>query len=553
SLLYSTPKNRSFRPDTNYTVAENGTNVVITIFKNISVAASLNYGESNVTAFAGSDFTAVSGTLDFASGETNRTITIPIINNNRFEGNRNFTFYIANPTVGSVIQPGTATVTILEDEDATARLRMLDKRPIGSRSPPGRGRLTANIQGADGLGQWRIVGDAEWHSSRAFVEGVPAGSYEIEFSSVIGYGQPVRRTIQVRENLTNNLTAAYARARSNRGYGSLRVQIQPSDLASTNVHSSLRAQWRLVGESDSSWRNSDYILIGLFEGSYEVEFKELVNYERPPTVRMNVTANQTTTGTFHYTLRDNVSNPNVALPTAQPYLAMADGVDNNYAYNGQIHSQVGYGSGSLVKRRVVLTAGHVLYDDAQDRDAEDVKWFFQRHVGTDNSRPLKPRGWFMLDGYVPQRRTEHTPGISSPASYNLDAGVLYFLADAGRGGEGGYLASDAESNEWLISSRSKALLGYPVEVVPSADRGRFHASPPFRYQFQLLSGRVYVTIDVIGYPGNSGGGLCVKHDNGLFYPAAIYLGGSGGQSVFRAIDSRTPDIGWFGMSAFFTV
>src|SRR5205823_12471384 len=53
--------------------------------------------------------------------------------------------------------------------------------------------------------------------------------------------------------------------------------------------------------------------------------------------------------------------------------------------------------------------------------------------------------------------------------------------------------------------------------------------------------RVYTTSDITSARGNSGRPICVLYDNGNYYPAAIYLGGSA-QTSARAIDGRVVDL-----------
>jgi hypothetical protein len=122
------------------------------------------------------------------------------------------------------------------------------------------------------------------------------------------------------------------------------------------------------------------------------------------------------------------------------------------------------------------------------------------------------------------------------ASQNLDVAALYFLESAGRGGYGGYLVSRSPGEEWLQRAPLATLVGYPVESVATTNRGRMHATPIRQVTFVQDSNQVYRTIDIKSYPGNSGGPLCVQYTNNYFYPAAVYLGGSG-QTVVRAIDA----------------
>ena len=66
-------------------------------------------------AHAGTNYTATSGTLTFAPGDTTKTINVPIVANTSTQPNRDFTITLSNPTGGSAIAVGTATVTILND------------------------------------------------------------------------------------------------------------------------------------------------------------------------------------------------------------------------------------------------------------------------------------------------------------------------------------------------------------------------------------------------------------------------------------------------------
>jgi hypothetical protein len=119
--------------------------------------------------------------------------------------------------------------------------------------------------------------------------------------------------------------------------------------------------------------------------------------------------------------------------------------------------------------------------------------------------------------------------------------VLYFAEEAGRGGSGGFLASDSATNEFLDSSLEKVLVGYPVDGFAAANAGRMHATPPDTAPFVHAFGKTYATDALHSSGGNSGGPLCVRHTNGKFYPAAIYLGGSA-QVVVRAIDGAVVDL-----------
>ncbi|MEO1005063.1 MAG: PQQ-dependent sugar dehydrogenase, partial [Cyanobacteria bacterium J06638_38] len=78
---------------------------------------SIDYATVDASATSGTDFTAASGTLTFANGETSKTVTIAIQNDSLAEGNEEFGFTLDN-IVGdaTLLAPRTALVTIVDDE-----------------------------------------------------------------------------------------------------------------------------------------------------------------------------------------------------------------------------------------------------------------------------------------------------------------------------------------------------------------------------------------------------------------------------------------------------
>ena len=78
---------------------------------------SVDYDTIDASATAGIDYTAASGTLTFADGETSKTVTIPILDDTEVEGSENFGFTIDNIVGGAtLLAPRTALVTITDNE-----------------------------------------------------------------------------------------------------------------------------------------------------------------------------------------------------------------------------------------------------------------------------------------------------------------------------------------------------------------------------------------------------------------------------------------------------
>ncbi|APV50802.1 hypothetical protein BWI17_14565 [Betaproteobacteria bacterium GR16-43] len=102
-----------------YAVNEGAGSLTVNVFRTgASGAVSVNYGTADGTALAGQDYTATSGTLNWANGDTStKSFTIPIVNDARAEGPETFTVFLSNATGGAVIGDRlSATVTIADDD-----------------------------------------------------------------------------------------------------------------------------------------------------------------------------------------------------------------------------------------------------------------------------------------------------------------------------------------------------------------------------------------------------------------------------------------------------
>ncbi len=93
----------------------NGSATVTVTRGNALGAASVDYTTVDGTAKAGSDYQAVSQTLNFAAGETSKNIVIGIINDNAGESNETFTLRFSN-AVGVQLANQQATITILDND-----------------------------------------------------------------------------------------------------------------------------------------------------------------------------------------------------------------------------------------------------------------------------------------------------------------------------------------------------------------------------------------------------------------------------------------------------
>jgi len=78
----------------------------------------VSYATGNGTAKAGSDYTAKTGTLSWAAGDTaNKTFRVSITDDAVKDANETFTVRLSAPTGGAVLgTPESATVVILDND-----------------------------------------------------------------------------------------------------------------------------------------------------------------------------------------------------------------------------------------------------------------------------------------------------------------------------------------------------------------------------------------------------------------------------------------------------
>lgn len=103
------------------TQAENAGPAVftVTVSPASTQAITVQYATAPGTATAGTDYTAVTGTVGFAAGQTSRTLSIPLVNDALDEDDETFLVNLSAP-VGATIADGQAQGTITDDDPLPA-------------------------------------------------------------------------------------------------------------------------------------------------------------------------------------------------------------------------------------------------------------------------------------------------------------------------------------------------------------------------------------------------------------------------------------------------
>ena len=127
----------------------------VTLNRAPSGTVTVDYATSDGTATAGSDYTSTSGTLTFAAGETEKTVSVPVLDDAHDEGSETLTLTLSNVS-GAHIADGSATGTINNTDHMPLAWMVRFGRTVGS-------------QVVDALGQ-RLEGATASHVT---VGGIP--------------------------------------------------------------------------------------------------------------------------------------------------------------------------------------------------------------------------------------------------------------------------------------------------------------------------------------------------------------------------------------------
>ena len=103
-------------------VAEAGTKATftVTIAPQVTSNVTVHYATADGTATQPADYTAASGNLTFAPGETTKSVDVPVINDTLDEANESFVVNLTNPSANASISDAQGTATINDDDAAPA-------------------------------------------------------------------------------------------------------------------------------------------------------------------------------------------------------------------------------------------------------------------------------------------------------------------------------------------------------------------------------------------------------------------------------------------------
>jgi hypothetical protein len=83
---------------------------------------------SDVSASSATDYIALSGTLNFAAGESTKNLTVTVRTDNVGEADETFSVTLKNPSNANLGNPATALVTIMDKKQPRGRGKLSPSR-----------------------------------------------------------------------------------------------------------------------------------------------------------------------------------------------------------------------------------------------------------------------------------------------------------------------------------------------------------------------------------------------------------------------------------------
>ena len=187
----------------------------VTLDRAASGTVTVGYMTANGTATAGEDYTAASGMLTFAAGETAKTVTVAVLDDAHDEGSETLNLVLMNPS-GAYLADGMATGTI-ENTDPMPKAWMVRLgRTVGSQAVDA---LTQRLDGAASshitvaginiIGAPGVAPELEADDPFALPEWAKAGALEPEARTITGEDLVLRSAFHLSGGAANGEGTAF--------------------------------------------------------------------------------------------------------------------------------------------------------------------------------------------------------------------------------------------------------------------------------------------------------------------------------------------------------
>ena len=208
--------------------------VTITRTGDTTTAGSVSFATSDGTATAGSDYTAVTQTVNFAAGETTQTVNIPVLTDAVTETTETVNLTLSSPTGGTLGTQATATLNIQEQGTGTGT-------GTGTNTLPAPALLNAEV----------LVADQEGIAGQISAEGATGFSIIEILDNAGNVVDPSAVTIDSSGNIT--LTADGAAILTNNPSAVFNIQVAATDASgSTSTNRGIVSVFGSVTDASQS-------------------------------------------------------------------------------------------------------------------------------------------------------------------------------------------------------------------------------------------------------------------------------------------------------------
>ena len=178
--------------------------VSVTRFSGLTGAVGISYAVTAGTAVEGTDYTAVSGTLNWADGESGlKTITVPILQDAAQDGARTFTVTLSSPTGGAFLPGGgTSTLVTILDDDALPAIT-LDPQAVSLEQGGSFTLRTAFDSVLSTTVKWQI----DTGSGFTDIPGATSTAYTVTNANAVTHAGTYRAVVTNANGFTNTGTA----------------------------------------------------------------------------------------------------------------------------------------------------------------------------------------------------------------------------------------------------------------------------------------------------------------------------------------------------------
>ncbi len=191
-------------------------------------------------------------------------------------------YYIECKPASGWVKPPNPEVNIVSSQTVQTRLEY--SRPtVGI-------QVTISPEAALSSARWRVVGQANWHTSGETVFGLSPGDQYVEFNNIgDSWEKPSNKRVFLIAGRTEGTHGTYRPI-----YGMLNVTIKPNEAIQAG------AQWRQSGLKGGLWKPSGATMADILAGQHQIEFKDITGWTKPATQNVLITGSQTTQAQGEY-------------------------------------------------------------------------------------------------------------------------------------------------------------------------------------------------------------------------------------------------------------